>query len=98
MPEQRPTKKKAARHVASASSSIRRPPLVDETLLAQLPEYYRTFHNVLMLQPADYTSYTIPYPEGLFGIEGHIALQISDIIDVYKYDRLNAPILQIWCM
>ena len=96
-PVQRPANR-AARPVASASSAVRRAPLVDEGLLALLPDYYRTLHDVLMAQPAGYASYTFPYPDGLFGKEGEIALQTTDIIDVYNGAQLNASILQIYCM
>ena len=95
-----PTPKKMIprrRSLESPSSSTRRQPLVDEEKLARLPPIYRAMHGVLMTQPADWESYTFPYPDGLFRREGHCALLVTDIVDVINGDMLNAPILQIWC-
>ena len=72
--------------------------MVDEATLARLPGYYRTLHDVLMAMPANTESYTFDFPEGLFGLGGQIALRTANIVDVYHGDKLNAPILQIWCM
>ncbi|KAJ3694924.1 hypothetical protein LUZ60_000301 [Juncus effusus] len=93
-----PVKKKQSDKVQSASSAVKRDPILDEAMVRVLNSKSQWLYTVLMSQPSDVFSFEIQFGEEVFGIDGTIVLMISDIVELFKDDWLNVSILQIFCM
>ncbi|KAJ3694936.1 hypothetical protein LUZ60_000313 [Juncus effusus] len=93
-----PVKKKQSDKVQSASSAVKRDPILDEAVLRVLNSKSQWLYTVLMSQPSNIFSFEIQFGEEVFGIDDTIVLLISDIVDLFKDDWLNVSILQIFCM
>ena len=87
--------------VPSAGSGFKKPPpLVDDAVMAGLPQVYHTLHQMMIEQPSK--SWSIGCPVDLFNNRDdgstHITLDVADVVQFFKKEWVSSAIVQLWCM
>jgi hypothetical protein len=90
-------KRKKQNNVSSAASVVDRAPLLDDVVVYNLDEDSKYLYNMIMNQPEDDTI-LIEFDADALGYAGKVILAAKDVMELFKNEMLNVPILHILCL